>query len=928
MEVDVKDKHKRTPLLLACAKGDLHIVRTLVDAGASAAMYDKNANGALHYAAARTTLDVADSPHVAYSGSSSNAATVVTQWLLDRLRPGAQKVNINHRNKKRDTPLLVAVRAGHVGAALSLLQAGADPSCVNLAGEDPLSIAAKRGYVEVLGAMLASNHRGSGGSNTRKAAPKEAGPVQKMCPLIEAVLSGNADSVSLLVLCGVSITETSVFYKRKTALMIACEEGEEDMTRLLLSAGSPQRTCINAIDMNGFTALFYACIAGNNSCIQQLVEHDPSCVTFCNRNRDGENVLEMLVRYTQQVSSELKIKPVQAIPTLMRCGCEVTPRFLRRVCGIQEPSSSLRPGSTSSTFSITESSMPVLIRSGIYLPISLQTSSYADVSIIAADGRRICCHGCVLAIHSARFRDIYTADSMNLDLPDRHISLESHSYEIIDAMVSWMYSGEVAAGFWSRDVQRVIDLLLLANESAVHRLQRLCEYNIWKILPTVQSADSTLALLVHVIEVLKLDYLRVQIKSRGAISVATLQAIQKHKRGPSTAAKVSFTGISQRVQTNVAECSPVTIDDIIEFDFMGCGKFVQSSDSLFIQRVLFHRLKEIGLSKKEFSNHLSIVKQCLKSLTSPDYHISSVLVYLLDFWRGARVLILANETENTARLRAVLGRLFTVLHSCFSSSMHFVQWVYTFKCTDCDYFEIIEPGGERVQWATMHDLISDGMYSAMLPHLLLCDMLKPTCDITIVCGNGSYSVSAHRTVLAKASLKLESLIRLKCSQSDWAGFLHLDELTPERCDCIIGFLYTGHINWSSVVADRRTVDASSQLDYFDVVKSRLFDEACALLMLADEYLIPEMKNEAEAMLIETITPGNCHVAVSVASCIQATRLMKKSAAVFLTNYNSILDHHNSIVLRNCSLVDKEISVEILAQLSEICESALLSLMSQ
>lgn len=75
----------------------------------------------------------------------------------DRLRraiaasPGA----VNARGAAGETPLHAALAAGHVEAALLLIDAGADVSAPDTRGRTPFHIAAEKGYVPVVKALLA-----------------------------------------------------------------------------------------------------------------------------------------------------------------------------------------------------------------------------------------------------------------------------------------------------------------------------------------------------------------------------------------------------------------------------------------------------------------------------------------------------------------------------------------------------------------------------------------------------------------------------------------------------------------------------------------------------------------------------------------------------------------------------------------------------
>jgi ankyrin repeat protein len=85
--------------------------------------------------------------------ASASGDMVTLRRLLERA-PQLAKVGYWYT-----PPLHFAVREGHIEAVIALLEAGADPSAVGFAGDDPITVARDRGHQEVLRLLEAARDR-------------------------------------------------------------------------------------------------------------------------------------------------------------------------------------------------------------------------------------------------------------------------------------------------------------------------------------------------------------------------------------------------------------------------------------------------------------------------------------------------------------------------------------------------------------------------------------------------------------------------------------------------------------------------------------------------------------------------------------------------------------------------------------------------
>jgi len=161
--IEAKDNHGRTSLIIASEKGRLDVVRKLLDRGANIAATENDGNTALIQASSMGKLDVvrellgrgADVNAANRFGETSLIATASTsrvdivKELLDR---GA---NINAKDTSYGRSSLEhAANTGRLDIVRELLERGADIFAKNLRGETARTVAERRGKNEVAKLLL------------------------------------------------------------------------------------------------------------------------------------------------------------------------------------------------------------------------------------------------------------------------------------------------------------------------------------------------------------------------------------------------------------------------------------------------------------------------------------------------------------------------------------------------------------------------------------------------------------------------------------------------------------------------------------------------------------------------------------------------------------------------------------------------------
>ncbi len=165
----------------------------------------------------------------------------------------ASGADVNLRDGRNDTPLIVSSRNGHAEIVRLLISRGAEVEAANNSGVTALAAASQGGHAEVVKLLLAS----SANINSRN--------TEGWTPLALACFGGHADVAALLVEGQADIkARTSA---GDTALTLACSEGHAAIVKLLLARGAD----INSRDLNGGTALTRASRSGHGEIVKFLL---------------------------------------------------------------------------------------------------------------------------------------------------------------------------------------------------------------------------------------------------------------------------------------------------------------------------------------------------------------------------------------------------------------------------------------------------------------------------------------------------------------------------------------------------------------------------------------------------------------------------------------------------------------------------------
>jgi uncharacterized protein len=276
-------------LIDAVKSGDKFAFRALLQKKADVNAVDPDGSTALHWAAHRDDLEIADA--LLRAGARVNVATdlkVTPLWLASqngsiamvrRLLAGG--ANPNLALFSGETPLMVAARSGYIDVVEELLSHGADINASGPRSQTALMWAVSEQHPEVVKRLLAHhanlNLRSEVWSDVMAVPPHGYLPYNRAIPhggetaLMFAARVGDLDSAKLLVAAGANVNDADAWGVSATTL--AAHSGLRDLVEFLLDHGADPNAA-----PNGFTALDEAIMRRDEEMVRALLNHhaDPN----------------------------------------------------------------------------------------------------------------------------------------------------------------------------------------------------------------------------------------------------------------------------------------------------------------------------------------------------------------------------------------------------------------------------------------------------------------------------------------------------------------------------------------------------------------------------------------------------------------------------------------------------------------------------
>lgn len=217
--INQRDSNGNTLLILACAKNNYEIAKLLIDHGADASIASHTGEKPLMAACNHRAFDT-------LKEENSKLVTLILEHdtEIDKIKDVAGS-----------TSLMIACKNGLIDAAEMLLAKGANVHVSTDDGIKPITLAARYGYSELFKLLLTKYHANAGPSELMTACKQGHYVIAKM------ILETSQIDLNQLRL-------------GTTPLINACQSGNGELVRLLLSKGASA----NLADSNGKTPLAYA----------------------------------------------------------------------------------------------------------------------------------------------------------------------------------------------------------------------------------------------------------------------------------------------------------------------------------------------------------------------------------------------------------------------------------------------------------------------------------------------------------------------------------------------------------------------------------------------------------------------------------------------------------------------------------------------
>jgi ankyrin repeat protein len=254
MDPDYLKQGDWTPLMLACTKDNSRVIRTLVDAGASLRLKNKDGWTPFHIACREGHKDIIDyflslTSSEPWTTRSKNGRTPLhtaalygRKEIIDSLISPSICTNVDEVDSCGTTPFMDALRAGHVELAEKLLLAGADLNKIDAVGRKAIHLSAQAGRDESIEFLIAQNERmesssdGSNGSKTEYLVNAQTKDASKSRPAHFAAKEGHVSTLRLLKRYGADLIAGDS--KGRSPLHMAASSQRVECIEYLLSEGA------------------------------------------------------------------------------------------------------------------------------------------------------------------------------------------------------------------------------------------------------------------------------------------------------------------------------------------------------------------------------------------------------------------------------------------------------------------------------------------------------------------------------------------------------------------------------------------------------------------------------------------------------------------------------------------------------------------
>lgn len=254
-----------TPLLIACYRGHMELISTLLANHARVDVFDTEGRSALHLAAEHGFLQVCDSLLTNKAFINSKARNGRTALHLAAMNGYAHLVKFLIRDHnamidvltlKKQTPLHLAAASGQMEVCKLLLELGANIDATDELGQKPIHAAAQNNYSEVVQLFLQQH------PNLVMATTKDG----NTCAHIAAIQGSVKVIEELMKFDRTGVISARNKLNESTPLQLAAEGGHADVVRTLVRAGA---SCTEE-NRAGLTAVHLAAEHGHTNVLDVM----------------------------------------------------------------------------------------------------------------------------------------------------------------------------------------------------------------------------------------------------------------------------------------------------------------------------------------------------------------------------------------------------------------------------------------------------------------------------------------------------------------------------------------------------------------------------------------------------------------------------------------------------------------------------------
>ncbi|XP_058818348.1 serine/threonine-protein phosphatase 6 regulatory ankyrin repeat subunit A isoform X2 [Topomyia yanbarensis] len=254
-----------TPLLIACNRGHMELVNTLLANHARVDVFDNEGRSALHLAAEHGFLQVSDaliSNKAFINSKSRNGRTALHLAAMNGYEELVKFLIQDHHavvdilTLRKQTPLHLAAASGQMNVCKLLLELGANIDATDDVGQKPIHVAAQNNYSEVAKLFLQQH------PNLVMATSKDG----NTCAHIAAMQGSVKVIEELMKFDRNGVISTRNKLTDSTPLQLAAEGGHADVVKVLVRAGA---SCTDE-NKSGFTAVHMAAKNGHGQVLEVM----------------------------------------------------------------------------------------------------------------------------------------------------------------------------------------------------------------------------------------------------------------------------------------------------------------------------------------------------------------------------------------------------------------------------------------------------------------------------------------------------------------------------------------------------------------------------------------------------------------------------------------------------------------------------------